>query len=161
MSRDSQDLAMRTGAAPESRDEAVDPDSDTELLSYCVSLARDLSTASDLDSGLERIAEGLRRLVPYDTFGVLLIDDLGQELRFAHAEGYPAGVAEHWRFGLGQGVVGHVAASGEAIRIDDTRTDSRYIDADQSSVSELAVVDSHLGGEPRTDDRTVLVLGQS
>lgn len=141
---DSGDVATRRGTASEKdgmdrrpRD-AAEP-SDAELLSYCVSLARDLATAGDLATGLERVAEGVRHLVPYDTFGVLLIDDLGQELRFAHAEGYPPDVVEHWRFGLGQGVVGHAAASGEAIRIDDTREDSRYIDADRRSVSELAV----------------------
>ncbi|MDX1642923.1 MAG: GAF domain-containing protein, partial [Thermoanaerobaculia bacterium] len=133
------EIAAPTAAPGEGLDERAGVGDDTELLSYCVSLARDLSTASDLDSGLERIAEGLRGLVPYDTFGVLLTDDLGQELRFAYAVGYPSGVAEHWRFGLGQGVVGHVAASGEAIRIDDTGVDSRYIDADRRSVSELAV----------------------
>lgn len=133
------EIASPSAAPTEGSRERDTSGDDIELLSYCVSLARDLSTASDLDSGLERIGEGLRSLVPYDTFGVLLIDDLGQELRFAHAVGYPSGVAEHWRFGLGQGVVGHVAASGEPIRIDDTRVDSRYIDADRRSVSELAV----------------------
>lgn len=140
---DSSDAATGSREAPAEPAAEAGEDShlsaDAELLSYCVSLARDLGTAGDLSSGLERVAAGVRRLVPYDTFGVLLIDDLGQELRFAHAEGYPPGVAEHWRFGLGQGVVGHVAASGEPILIEDTRDDARYIDADRRSASELAV----------------------
>ena len=91
------------------------PNGDVEALTYCLSVAQDLATAGDLRSGLERIARGLRDVVPYDTLGVLLLDPRGQELSFVHTEGYPPGVAEHWRFGLGQGIVGTVAVSGEPI----------------------------------------------
>ena len=112
---------------------------DVEALTYCLSVTQDLGTTGDLSTGLERIAEGLRSVVPYETLGVLLLDDRGHELSFVLAEGYPAGVADHWRFGLGQGVVGTVAASGEAILIGDTRVEPLYIDADRTSVSELAV----------------------
>jgi sigma-B regulation protein RsbU (phosphoserine phosphatase) len=120
-------------------DQASATQSDLEALTYCLSASHDLGTAGDLKSGLRRIADGLRRLVSYETLGVLLLDDRGQELSFAFAVGYPPGVADHWRFGLGQGIVGSVAASGHAIRVADTSRDPRYIDADQTSVSELAV----------------------
>jgi sigma-B regulation protein RsbU (phosphoserine phosphatase) len=48
-------------------------------------------------------------------------------------------VAEHWRFGLGQGIVGTVALTGKPLLAADVKHDSRYLDAAPGTRSELAV----------------------
>jgi sigma-B regulation protein RsbU (phosphoserine phosphatase) len=109
------------------------------MLRSLLAIGEDLHVAPDLDSGLRRVADRLSEVVPYDTLGILLLDELGRELRFALAVGYPAEVPEHWRFGFGQGLVGTVARTGRPILVDDVRADRRYIDAGEGIVSELAV----------------------
>ena len=70
---------------------------------------RDLNASLDLSEGLKRVAETVKRSIRYDTFAVLLLDEMGRELRFVHADGFPDEVVEHWRFGIGQGIVGIAA----------------------------------------------------
>lgn len=100
---------------------------------------RGLTAADDLQAGLASVAETLRRDIGWDTFGVLLLDDLGRELSFALALGFSEAVARHWRFGLGQGIVGTAAAEGRSIVVEDVARDERYLRADQDTRSELAV----------------------
>jgi sigma-B regulation protein RsbU (phosphoserine phosphatase) len=110
-----------------------------DAIASLMRLTLELNAAPDLVSGLERFAERLREFVPYDTLGILLMDDLGKELRFELAVGYPQGVADHWRFGMGQGIVGTVAQTGRPILLRDVAADPRYIDACPSTRSELAL----------------------
>ncbi|MEJ2086872.1 MAG: GAF domain-containing protein, partial [Acidobacteriota bacterium] len=100
---------------------------------------RDLHASTDFRQGLEQVAERLAQYVDYDTFAVLLLDDRGRELHFEYAVGFSPDVQKHWRFGLGQGIVGTVAQSGESILVDDTAEDSRYIHATERVRSELAL----------------------
>ena len=104
-----------------------------------LAIGEDLHLADDLASGLERVAERLADVVPYDTLGILLLDGRARELRFAFADGYAPEVAEHWRFGLGQGIVGTVAQTGESMFVEDVRGEPRYIDAGAEVSAELAV----------------------
>ena len=98
-----------------------------------------LHAASELREGLEVVADALHHYVPYDNLGVLLLDPRGRELRFALARGYAPEVEEHWRFGLGQGLVGIAAQSGEPILVNDVRQDPRYISASEPLRAELAL----------------------
>jgi putative methionine-R-sulfoxide reductase with GAF domain len=100
---------------------------------------QDLHAASELRQGLEKVADVLHRYVAYDNLGLLLLDPRGRELRFALARGYPPEVEEHWRFGLGQGLVGIAAQTGEPILVEDVRLDPRYIGASQPTRGELAL----------------------
>ncbi|MCP4204799.1 MAG: SpoIIE family protein phosphatase [bacterium] len=98
-----------------------------------------LDSSLDLDQRLERVAEQVRPIISYDTFSVLLLDDMARELRFAYATGFPEEVVEHWRFGIGQGVVGSAAESRRTICVPDAQIESRYISAVQSIRSEVAI----------------------
>ena len=100
--------SVQVGAAEESSVSDLElsefqPESEgaTHLL---LSVTQDLNTASDLQSGLRRVAERLKESINYDTLGILLLDDLGRELRFELAIGFESQVAKHWRFGMGQGI---------------------------------------------------------
>ncbi|MGH9465095.1 MAG: SpoIIE family protein phosphatase [Thermoanaerobaculia bacterium] len=102
-------------------------------------MSRDLLAAPDLRAGLAAVAARVREAIPYDEFGILLLDELGRELKFAHAEGTAQAIAEHWRFGFGQGIVGTVAATGEPILAPDVALDPRYLATLDGIQSELAV----------------------
>jgi sigma-B regulation protein RsbU (phosphoserine phosphatase) len=110
-----------------------------ESLLALLSISQELHAGDDLASGLRRFGERLVEVVPFDTLGVLLLDERGREMRYAHSSGIAPEVAEHWRFGMGQGIVGTVAASGKALLVPDVRSDPRYIDAREGIVAELAV----------------------
>lgn len=112
----------------------------TADLTACVlATIQELNAAPDLRSGLTRVAGILRGVLRNDIFCVLLLDDLGRELRFEIAEGVPPEVTEHWRFGMGQGLVGTVAKNGVAVRVGDVLADPRYIRAVDKLRSEMVV----------------------
>ncbi len=106
---------------------------------WLLAVSRDLLAAPDLSSGLAAVAARVREAIPYDEFGILLLDELGRELRFAHAEGTAQAIAEHWRFGFGQGIVGTVAATGEPILAPDVALEPRYLATLDGIRSEVAV----------------------
>lgn len=100
-----------------------------DAVSVLARLVGDFGSTLELDQILANVAEGIREHVDYDTFAVLLLDDLGQQLEFRFAVGFPTQVVRNWRFGLGQGIVGNAAANKEVIRVDDVNADERYISA--------------------------------
>ena len=76
----------RREIAPREPTEECTPVEGVECL---LAATRELSAATDLDEGLRNVADELQRFVQYDTFAVLLLDDLGRELHFASARGFP------------------------------------------------------------------------
>jgi sigma-B regulation protein RsbU (phosphoserine phosphatase) len=102
-------------------------------------LVREFGSSLELEEVMRNVAIGLKRSVAYDTFAVLLLDDLGQQLRFRFAEGYPDDVLANWSFGLGQGIVGTVAQTRQVLRVDDVAAEARYIAAAPGLRSELAI----------------------
>ena len=131
-------------AAPGASPEGVEPrrawvESLGDAIAFLTEVADELNTSLDLDSVLKRVALQVKQVVDYDTFGVLLLDPLGQDLRFRFGLGYPPEVLDHWRFGLGQGIVGIAARTGQPVRVDDVRNDPRYMDAGEEITSELAI----------------------
>ena len=113
--------------------------SETATIRFLMEVGEELSSTLDLDAVLNRVAARLKEHVGYDTFGILLLDPLGQELRIRFGIGYPPEVMENWRFGLGQGLVGTAAKTGRPVRVEDVRNDHRYINAGEDVASELAV----------------------
>ena len=133
---------MRNGIRSASIGPGRRPGSDgtaAEVLACLLSTAQELTRASDLDRGLLQVAERLRAAIGYDNLAVLLLDDLGRELSFEAAVGYTDEVIERWRFGLGQGIVGTVAQSGEAILANSVEDDPRYLATAPGTRSELAL----------------------
>ncbi len=108
-------------------------------LSCLVDISEDLSASLDLDEILERVSQRLRQLFDYESFAVLLLDSLGKELRFRFAVGYPEDVIGQWRFGVGQGLVGTVARTRQAVWVGDVTRDSRFIHAGAEVASEMVL----------------------
>jgi phosphoserine phosphatase RsbU/P len=98
-----------------------------------------MATSLDLDTTLRRVAEVVRKVIDYEIFAILLLNEKTQELRFRFQVGYPPEFAERARIKLGEGVTGIAAQERQAILIDDVTLDSRYIAALPNVRSELAV----------------------
>jgi len=98
-----------------------------------------LATSLDLDTTLRRVAEVVRKVIDYEIFAILLLNEKTQDLRFRFHIGYPPELAERGRVKVGEGVTGRAAQMRQAILVDDVTEDPRYIAAVPSVRSELAV----------------------
>jgi sigma-B regulation protein RsbU (phosphoserine phosphatase) len=98
-----------------------------------------MATSLDLDTTLRRVAEVVRKVIDYEIFAILLLNEKTQELRFRFQVGYPADFAERSRIKVGDGVTGLAVQQRQAILIDDVTQDPRYIPAVPNVCSELAV----------------------
>src|ERR1700731_4845624 len=98
-----------------------------------------LATSLDLDTTLRRVAEVVRKVIDYEIFAILLLNDKTQELRFRFQVGYPPDFTEGARVKLGEGVTGQAAQLRQAVLVDDVTADPAYIAAVPNVRSELAV----------------------
>ncbi|MFZ3365490.1 MAG: GAF domain-containing protein [Candidatus Sulfotelmatobacter sp.] len=98
-----------------------------------------LATSLDLDTTLRRVAEVVRKVIDYEIFAILLLNEKTQELRFRFQVGYPPEFAERAGVKVGEGVTGQAAQSRQAVLVDDVTQDPTYIAAVPNLRSELAV----------------------
>ena len=100
-----------------------------------------VNTTLDLDTTLRRVAELVRKVIDYEIFAILLLNERSQELRFRFQVGYPREYADRARIKVGQGVTGRAAQTRQAILVEDTckDKDAGYIEAIPNVRSELAV----------------------
>ena len=98
-----------------------------------------MATSLDFDTTLRRVAEVVRKVIDYEIFAILLLNEKTQELRFRFQVGYPPEFAERARVKVGEGVTGQAAQLRQAILINDVTKDPRYISAVPNVCSELAV----------------------
>src|SRR3984957_8170975 len=98
-----------------------------------------VNTTLDLDTTLRRVAELVRKVIDYEIFGILLLNEKTQDLRFRFQVGYAPEVADRMRLKVGEGVTGIAAQRREAILVDDVANDPRYISGVPNVRSELAV----------------------
>lgn len=118
---------------------AVKSEVHTQVDPLLLEVADVVNTTLDLDTTLRRVAELVRKVIDYEIFGILLLNEKTQELYFRFSVGHQREVAERMRIKLGEGVTGAAAQKGEAILVDDVAADSRYISALPNVRSELAV----------------------
>ncbi len=107
--------------------------------SLLLDVADVLATSLDLDTTLRRVAEVVRKVIDYEIFAILLLNEKTQEMRFRFQIGYPSEFAEKTRVKVGQGVTGLAAQTREAVLIEDVREDPRYIEGVPNVCSELAI----------------------
>jgi sigma-B regulation protein RsbU (phosphoserine phosphatase) len=102
-------------------------------------IAVELASILDLDPLLERIGQLLRRLIDYQMFTIMLLDDKGETLITRYA----------WRFGhthtptrrlpITSGLVGAAVREWRPINVPDVRQDPRYLPVNPETRSELIV----------------------
>jgi sigma-B regulation protein RsbU (phosphoserine phosphatase) len=105
---------------------------------FLIRLADALNTTLDLQTLLHRTADLVRAVIDYRIFAILLINDRTNDLRMRFQIGHKPEI-ERLRIKLGQGVVGQVAETREAILINDVSKAENYINANPEVQSELAV----------------------
>jgi len=118
---------------------ATKPDFQSKVDPLLLEVADVVNTTLDLDTTLRRVAELVRKVIDYEIFGILLLNEKTQELRFRFQVGYAREIAERVRIKVGEGVTGIAAQRREAILVDDVSKDPRYISAAHDVRSELAV----------------------
>src|ERR1700758_4371475 len=109
--------------------------------SLLLDVADVLATSLDLDTTLRRVAEVVRKVIDYEIFAILLLNERTQELRFRFQIGYPREYADRTRVKVGQGVTGRAAQTRQAILVADVTKDPEagYIEAVPNVRSELAI----------------------
>ncbi len=107
--------------------------------SLLLEVADVVNTTLDLDTTLQRVAELVRKVIDYEIFAILLLNEKTQELRIRFQIGHPPELAEKVRIKVGEGVTGIAAQRGEAVLVNDVAEESRYISTIARVKSELAV----------------------
>jgi sigma-B regulation protein RsbU (phosphoserine phosphatase) len=118
---------------------STSPAPSLNLESFLVEVAEVVNTTLDLDTLLKRTAELVKRVIDYEIFSILLLNEKTQELRMRFAIGHPPEVIERIRIKVGDGVTGLAAQRREAVLINDITQESRYIGVVKGVRSELAV----------------------
>ncbi len=109
-----------------------------ETLETLAEIGREAASILDLDELLTRLAQLVKRVVAYRTFGILLLDqETGYlEMRYALHYGEPRSIT---RTRLGEGVVGYAAQHRVPVLVPDVTKDPRYIKVLDDVRSELVV----------------------
>ncbi len=110
-----------------------------EVLATMAEIGQEINASLNLDEVLAHAAAQIKRLIDYEIFAVLLLDENAQELHFRFAIGHRQEVVENWRIPVGQGIIGAAASTGRPVRVSDVHKDPRYLNALDGVQSELAV----------------------
>jgi sigma-B regulation protein RsbU (phosphoserine phosphatase) len=116
-----------------------------QTLTVLNEIAAELTSILDLDPLLERIGQLLRRLIDYQMFSIMLLDEKGETLITRYV----------WRFGSAQtplrslpitsGLVGAAVREWRLVNVPDVRNDARYVAMNPETRSELVVPLFHKG----------------
>jgi sigma-B regulation protein RsbU (phosphoserine phosphatase) len=118
---------------------AVQTELQSRIEPLLLEVADVVNTTLDLDTTLRRVAELVRKVIDYEIFGILLLNEKTQELYFRFSLGHSREVAERIRIKVGEGVTGTAAQRGEAVLVGDVAAHPRYISAVPGVRSEIAV----------------------
>src|ERR1700751_1977820 len=101
----------------------------SEVEPLLLEVADVVNTTLDLETTLRRVAELVRRVIDYEIFAILLLNEQRQELYVRFHVSYPPEVAERVRVKVGQGVTGRAAETRQAQLIADVTQEDFYIEA--------------------------------
>jgi phosphoserine phosphatase RsbU/P len=118
---------------------AVQTESQLRIKPLLLEVADVVNTTLDLDTTLKRVAELVRKVIDYEIFGILLLNEKTQELYFRFSVGHSLEIADRIRIKVGEGVTGVAAQRAEAVLVGDVSKDPRYISAVPNVRSEIAV----------------------
>jgi sigma-B regulation protein RsbU (phosphoserine phosphatase) len=101
-------------------------------------IARETASILDLDQLLHRLADVVKRVVDYERFAILLLDEERGELVLRKSVSFgPRG--DKTRIKLSEGLCGAAARTRETILVPDVRNDPRYLNWLPDTLSELVV----------------------
>jgi sigma-B regulation protein RsbU (phosphoserine phosphatase) len=102
-------------------------------------IARELTSILDLDKLFKRTAEALNRLMDYQMFSILLVDESGAKLQHRFSLRFKQSIHLKHDIAVGKGLVGSAAASGQGVLAPDVTKDARYIALNPETKAELCV----------------------
>src|SRR4030081_65453 len=111
----------------------------SEVEPLLLEVADVVNTTLDLETTLKRVAELVRKVIDYEIFAILLLNEQRQELYVRFHVGYPTEVADRLRVKMGQGVTGRAAQTRQAVLVADATQESFYLEAVPNVHSELAI----------------------
>jgi sigma-B regulation protein RsbU (phosphoserine phosphatase) len=116
-----------------------------QTLTVLNEISTELTSILELDPLLARIGQLLRRLIDYQMFSIMLLDDTGETLitRYAWRFGYAH--APLRRIPITSGLVGAAVREWRPINVLDVRKDQRYLPMNAETRSELIVPLFHKG----------------
>jgi diguanylate cyclase (GGDEF)-like protein len=100
--------------------------SETREVTVLHELGKALTSTLELDQVLRTIMEKIDEFLRPDTWSLLLVDELRQELYFEIAIGAGSEILKDIRIKMGQGLAGWVAKAGEAVLVPDVSKDTRF-----------------------------------
>jgi phosphoserine phosphatase RsbU/P len=111
-----------------------------QTLAVLNEIAREVTSILDLDPLLERIGELLRRLIDYQMFSILLLNERDQELEIQYSVrfGHPVSPAAE-KVPMDRGLVGMAVRERRLVHAGDVRKDARYFQVNPETRSEMAV----------------------
>src|SRR6266436_4671792 len=110
----------------------------SEVEPLLLEVADVVNTTLDLETTLRRVAELVRKVIDYEIFAILLLNEQRQELYVRFQVGYPVEVADRTRLKVGQGVTGRAAQLRQPVLVNDVSKADFSVDAVPSVHSELA-----------------------
>jgi sigma-B regulation protein RsbU (phosphoserine phosphatase) len=110
-----------------------------QTLAVITEVSRDISSILDLDALLERVGQVLRRLIDYQMFSILLLNERDQVLETQFAVRFGERYQPSERVPLSRGLVGTAVRTRVPVHSPDVRKDPRYFLVNPLTRSELAV----------------------
>jgi sigma-B regulation protein RsbU (phosphoserine phosphatase) len=108
------------------------------LLATLYDIGKETASILELDELLARVAEVVKRVIDYEMFGILLLDEDSGELVLRKSVSYGS-IPEKTRIRLGEGLCGAAALSKQPILVGDVSSDPRYLNLIPAARSELVV----------------------
>src|SRR6202045_8500 len=98
-----------------------------EFLATLVEISEEINSSLDLDEVLKKTATLVKRLVDYEIFGVMLLDEATQRLYHRFTIGYGEQASKDWQIPIGQGITGTAAENKSALAVPDVSQAPPYI----------------------------------
>lgn len=131
-------IASRVGAAIENARLYRRVERQNRIQRTLALLSQEFSSILELDALLDRIAKSVKKLINYDAFMVLLVDEREGVLRSRFSLRYDERT-QAASLSLKQGITGAAATSGRTVLAGDISRDDRYVESHAGIRSEVAV----------------------
>jgi len=130
---------VKKAAIPPSPAPPARPNPPPDLTAFLLEVSDAVSGTLDLDQVLSRASEIVKRIVDFEIFAILLVNERSEDMRIRFAVGHLPEVVDSVRVKIGEGITGQAAATRQPQLSNDVRENPHYIHAIEGIQSELAV----------------------
>jgi sigma-B regulation protein RsbU (phosphoserine phosphatase) len=137
--------ASRIGQAIENARLYTRASRQAQTLAVLNEISREISSILELDELLAKIGQLLRRLIDYQMFTIMLLNEPEDALDIRYSQRYGQEAPVRQSLPLDKGIVGASISERKAINVPDVRKDPRYVMVNPETRSELVVPLLHKG----------------